>query len=313
LPICQRVIPHAGIATDGRYIYIVSGYIEGNTGGQTFGTVLGYRYDPENDSYSTLPNLPAVRAAGSIVVAGRELHYFGGTNSQRTLEVGDHWALNLDNFAAGWQVRAALPNPRHHMGAISYGGKVYAIGGQHKHDGVLIPQDDVHMYDPLTDSWTQLADLPEGRNHVGSTSFVLNDKIYVLGGQYRNEGKLFPDENGVLVKEEARNTVFVYDFASNTWSEAQNPLPTKRHSAVGGTIGGKLYFSTGSFATSSYEGTFVSAATAASMQAAAENSLVFRAATLSERLTTSFESTAGASLFFCAPANVSASSNIIGW
>ena len=68
----------------------------------------------------------------------------------------------------------------------------------------------------------------------------------MLGGQYNHE--------------DPRNTVFVYNIASNQWrTMAQQPdkqMPS-RHSAVGGTIKGKFYFITGSFSTTGFEGAFV--------------------------------------------------------
>jgi N-acetylneuraminic acid mutarotase len=243
---------HAGIATDGqRYIYIVSGYIQdvndkdndGNTTEQLFGTTDVYRYDTQENSYIPFTPLPGEQAAGTAAIIGNQLHYVGGTNTARNAELGNHWVLDLSNPNATWQARAPLPNPRHHKGGVAYGGKFYVVGGQRKHDGSLEPQADVHVYDPATDTWSKLANLPEARNHISSTTFVLNGEIYVLAGQYNNE--------------DPRDTVFAYNIATNTWRTVAQigTLWSARHSAVGGAIDGKLYIATGSFKTSSYEGT----------------------------------------------------------
>jgi N-acetylneuraminic acid mutarotase len=221
---------HAGIANDGTYIYLASGYIAASPGsGQSFGTKQVWRYDPASDSYTRLPDLPQDRAAGMLAVVGRELHYFGGTNKARTLDVGDHWALNLDG-GTSWAVRAALPNPRHHLGAVVYGGRIYVVGGQHGHDGALVPQDTVNAYDPATNTWATLAPLPLPRNHISSSTVLMGDRIIVMGGQQKHNA--------------AQSTVYAYTIATNSWQELTS-LPEPRHSAVGGMVGGRLYFSTG--------------------------------------------------------------------
>jgi N-acetylneuraminic acid mutarotase len=249
-----RGLTHAAIATDGTYIYILSGYLEGGSNdttcgstGQTFGTKIGWQYDPASDTYTRLPDLPLTRAAGSAVVIGRKLHYFGGTVRQgggsQSDQVGDHYVLDLDNRSAGWATLASLPNPRHHAAAVAYNGKIYAIGGQIGHDGGLEAQTLVHIYDPATDSWSLSAPLPEGRNHMGNATFVLNNQIFIIGGQIGNE--------------ESLATVTIYDMATSTWNDATTLMPAPRHSVVGGAINGKIYYSTGQFSTSTWEGTLV--------------------------------------------------------
>lgn len=224
-------VTHAGIASDGTYIYLASGYIAKSPGsGQVFGTKQAWRYDPAANSYSRLPNLPLDRAGGQLAVIGRELHYFGGTNRSRDVDTPEHWSLNLDGGEA-WVRRADLPNGRHHLGAVAYGGKIYVVGGQHEHDGPLVPQKDLHVYNPATDSWAKLADLPEGRNHIISTTLLRGDQIIVLGGQ--------------AFSSQRRSTVFVYDISANRWSES-TPLPVARHSSVAGIFGDTIYFAGGS-------------------------------------------------------------------
>jgi N-acetylneuraminic acid mutarotase len=238
-------VTHAGIATDGRYIYIAGGYAAGsltnNAGdgpaGQVFGTRYVMRYDPQTDTYLRLRDLPAESGAGSLAIANNELHFFGGTTYRtREDEIAKHWSLALDQGAsAQWQVRADLPNPRHHMAAVSHNGKIYAVGGQHKHDGSLVPQSSVHRYDPASNTWVEMAPMPEGRNHIGSTTFVIGDKIIVIGGQFKHVTSTVPP----------KNDIFVYDISDNRWT-AFTPLNHGRHSAIAGVINGQVYLTSGS-------------------------------------------------------------------
>lgn len=224
-------VTHAGLTTDGVNIYYASGYIEGTNGsGQIFGTREVWRYNIATNDYTAMPNLPDIRAAGMMVYLNGKLHYFGGTNIQRNQDVGDHYVLDIANNATSWTRAANLPNPRHHMAALVFNGKIYAIGGQHKHDGPLVPQDDVHAYDPATNTWTQMADMPVALNHIGFSTIIVGSRIVVLGGQERH---------GV-----GSAKIFAYAPGTNTWTRLSD-LPAARHSMVAGYLNGFIYISTG--------------------------------------------------------------------
>lgn len=241
LPDLPKGVTHTGMTTDGqRYIYYAGGYIENSTQtGQIFGSRAVWRFDTQVMTYTALPLLPVDRAAGVLVLLDNKLHYIGGTNIQRTVDVGDHYVLDLGNLAAGWTTAAALPNPRHHAAGIAVGGAIYFIGGQHKHDGNLVPQADVHRYNPDSNSWEQMASLPMPLNHMGNATVVIDGRIIVLGGQVNNQ--------------QAINNVYAYVPASNTWSELTG-LPMARHSAVAGAINGVIYYTTGATTSKSYKG-----------------------------------------------------------
>jgi N-acetylneuraminic acid mutarotase len=224
-------ISHAGLATDGTYIYWAGGYTSNAAGtAQIYGTTEVWRYDPATDSYLRMRDLPLTRSAGQLAYLDGKLHYFGGTNPGRTADVGEHWELDLSNVGAGWVARASLPNPRHHMGAAVLGGRIYAIGGQHGHDERLITQDDVHAYDPATDTWTQRADLPRAVGHIASATFVMDGRILVLGGEIAH--------NSVIADVNA------YNPDTDTWT-ALTKLPSPRRSGVADSIGGVVYYSAG--------------------------------------------------------------------
>ncbi len=241
-------LTHGGFATDGTDIYYAGGYIENATqSGQVFGSKEVYRYNVASNTYTALPGLPEDRAAGQLAYLNGKLYYMGGTNKARTVDVGDHYVLDLSNTAAGWGTLAPLPNPRHHGAIKVWGGYIYYIGGQHGHDGSLTPQNDVHRYNPATNQWEQMADMPDalGRNHHGFSTFLIGDRIVVLGGQTHGYG------------DKATDSVFAYTPATNTWetlgaldyclSRGTTPPPVdcRQHSAIGAYINGVLYYGTG--------------------------------------------------------------------
>ena len=228
-------VTHAGMATDGTYIYWAGGYTSNSAGtGQIFGTREVWRYDPRTNTYSRMPDLPLARAAGQLAYLGGKLHYFGGTNLARTADVGEHWALDLSTPTAGWVARASLTNARHHMGVAVVGAQIYAIGGQHAHDAGLTTQDDVHAYDPVADVWRQRADLPRAIGHISSSAFAMDGRIVVLGGEVAH--------NSVIAD------TYAYDPVTNGWT-ALTPLPSPRRSGVADAIDGVLYYTTGQSST----------------------------------------------------------------
>lgn len=239
-------VTHAGIATDGTNIYLAGGYISNNAGtGQIFGTNQVWRYNVATNTYTKMPNLPVIISAGQMVYLNGKLHYIGGTNASRTTDLGSHYMLDIASGTNTWTNLAPLPNPRHHSGSAVLNGKIFYIGGQHKHDADLVPQKDVHMYDPETNTWTQIADLPvpageDGRNHINSSVVVVNNRIIVLGGQ-------------TVHKTGRTNMVSSFDPVTNTWTNL-TPLPQSRYSGVAGFMGNSIYYSGGSSTSTTYRG-----------------------------------------------------------
>ncbi len=241
----ERGLTHVGTATDGQKIFFVGGYIEDFDGvGQIFGSRVSRYYDTATNSYTNLPVIPLQRAAGQLYYLERKLHYVGGTY-YKVNDVGTHFVLDLNNLATGWVTQtnqltyAELPNPRQHAGGVVLDGKLYYIGGQHGHDGSLTVDNDVHRYDPATNAWEQLADIPLALNHISHSTIVIGGKIFVFAGQTTNGTK--------------HSTIYVYDPATNTWSQMPNNLPVTRYSGIIGEINGTLYFTTGG-GTNSYRG-----------------------------------------------------------
>jgi N-acetylneuraminic acid mutarotase len=237
---------HAGIATDGQFIYLAGGYTANAAGtGQVFGTREVWRFDPAANaglgSYTRIADLPSERAGGQLAVVSGNLHFFGGTNLARTADTPEHWALPLTSARTSggtWAVKAPMANARHHMGSAVLDGKIYAIGGQDAHDEQLVTQADVDVYDPATDAWSAApADLPPvtgatgaGRGHISSATVVQDGRIVVLGGE---------SAHGAVTNE-----VVAWRPGASAWTKL-TPLPAPARSGVAGVLGGRLYYTSG--------------------------------------------------------------------
>jgi N-acetylneuraminic acid mutarotase len=125
-----------------------------------------------------------------------------------------------------------MPNPRNHLAGAALDGKIYAVGGQHEGDERSTNQSEVDAYDPTTDRWERVADLPEPRGHIAS--FVLDNCIVAVGGSVDG------GDNGLATAE-----VTAYDPDMNVWVELP-PLPEGRKTPVADAVGDRMIVTTGS-------------------------------------------------------------------
>lgn len=216
-------------------------------------------YNISSDSWSKGPDLidPATKkplpwAAGGAVLLGRTLHLFGGfvynacNNDQSTYHLTlnvDEWLANPTNPAKWANYLAPLPIKRNHFSTLVLGGKIYVMGGQFGHDcGGGQEQRFSHVYDPATDTWTELPLLPDGRSHAEGASFAAGGKIYILGGQ-DGEGK-------------STDLVTIFDPAGNngagSWTNDPSlTLPFKMEGGSAKVIDNSLIYTQGGEETSS--------------------------------------------------------------
>ena len=136
----------------------------------------------------------------------------------------------LDSWSTGSTIPAA--RNRGSAGAVVHNDKIYLVCGiKNGHtDGWVSWLDE---YDPVTDTWTTLADAPRERDHFQTA--VLNDKLYAVAGRRTNEsgGTFTP-----TIPE-----VDVYDFATNTWSTLAptSNLPTERAGSTSVVFNNELW------------------------------------------------------------------------
>ena len=104
---------------------------------------------------------------------------------------------------------------------------LYAIGGSGEHGFSL---DSVHAYNVATNTWNRKASLPTPM-HATNGAGVINGKIYVSGGLYRDEWSHADDLSGIL---------YVYDPRTNAWTQKAY-MPEYGAMGVTGVIDGKLY------------------------------------------------------------------------
>jgi hypothetical protein len=158
-------------------------------------------------------------------------------------------------------------------GTAAYNGKIYVAGGIHA--GTTVGWFDV--YDPATNTWASLPDLPHRRDHFQAA--VLNGRLWAIGGRISSSSTrvgyneafdlttqkwltgfaplptlrggfataVFGTEIALIGGEgggSTFNTVEAYNTASNTWRTLA-PMPTARHGIEAAVLNGSAYIADG--------------------------------------------------------------------
>src|SRR5690606_14602083 len=108
-----------------------------------------------------------------------------------------------------WAAKASASVPRVEGMSTVIGGKLYAFGGYL--DSTWAPAARVDRYDPVTDRWERMADMPERISHCGTT----NDGryVYMAGGYVGLDGNR---------QSFATTTTRRYDPVTDTWTSMKS-------------------------------------------------------------------------------------------
>jgi N-acetylneuraminic acid mutarotase len=157
--------------------------------------------DLTTSSWSDGPALPSPRFSSVVELVGSEVHLVGGWSFDRSnnVSLASHTVFDLTSNGYLGTPHAPLQTARNHAYSGVIDGKIYVTGGRapgHEgDDGSNVASTEV--YDPASDSWAPLPDLPTPRS--GGASAVLGGKLYVMGGQlpgntvYKTVSRFDPD------------------------------------------------------------------------------------------------------------------------
>jgi hypothetical protein len=179
-------VTHAAAALDGTDVWLAGGFV-GDHPGEATASV--WKYDAVRDEWVAGVPLPKPRAAGGLALLSGKLHFFGGSEDDRSTDSGDHWVMDIAADEPAWEPAAPMPFRRHHFGTAVLDGKIHAIGGQRHHDfagfgmRAQIDTDRVDVYEPQTDAWSDGVPLPRPRAHFEPGTFVWKERICIAGGE----------------------------------------------------------------------------------------------------------------------------------
>lgn len=222
---------HAGAALDEKngVIYFVGGH-RGKYPSTPTDEV--WKYSIASDTWTKLAiKLPYKMGANACQIVNGKLYSFGGNYADRVTNTGDVFVLDLNNISAGFKKQAnKMPTPRDHVSSVVLNGKIYVFGGEIGHDKRHDQQSLLHSYNPATDTWTRLANMPGEKSHAESSAFVWNGQIYLAGGQTNPQA--------------STSSVWRYNPSTNKWTTLAS-LPASRQGTVVQKVGNSLVFTTG--------------------------------------------------------------------
>ena len=203
----------AVVAVDGK-VYVIGGYTDTAS---LVATVEAY--DPANDTWSDVADVPdrlhhanAAVAGGKIYVLGYLVEGFAA--SGRCFEYDpdtDTWT-ELDPMPSGTE--------RGSSAIATIGDEIYVAGGLRSG---AVP--DFSKFDPVSGEWTSLPDAPRSFDHAGYGA--IDGKLYVAGGRDSQITAFTGD-------------VDIFDPDSGEWSSGAS-MPTPRGGVASAVADGQLY------------------------------------------------------------------------
>lgn len=185
-------------------------------------------YDIAAGTWSAALPLPEPAHHPSAAALGGKVYFLGGCRTVMFVPTGNTWAY--DPAAGTWAQRASLPAGRDRCaGAVAvHDGKLIYAGGQRILEGgtprrVAVAL--VDAYDPVTNTWTALPDMPTPRDHFGVG--VVGDTLYAVGGR-------------TLRFELPVRATEALDLETLTWRGGLAEIPTARGGFAAAVVDGRL-------------------------------------------------------------------------
>ncbi|WP_293896497.1 kelch repeat-containing protein [Flavobacterium sp.] len=173
--------------TDGSNIYVCNG----------FSPAVNYttqieKYNIATNTWSVFSNTNAGLRYSSAEVVGNKLYVFNGIPSSTTFN-NKMEVIDLTTGVVTYSTDN--PSPVYSAGSSVWDGKIYSFGGT----GSSGNSAKLYVFDPLLQTWTQLADMPQAKQCKGE---IINGKLYVIGG----------------FDGSSLTGIDCYDIQNNTWS-----------------------------------------------------------------------------------------------
>ena len=117
-------------------------------------------YDIASDSWTLGPPLPEPNNHGMAASVNGKLYLIGGQTRASGQDSYVATVYELDPEVGEWLEKSPMPTARSAGVALTQAGKIYVAGGRPPRGH------DFAVYEPATDSWEVLSDLPSQRNHL---------------------------------------------------------------------------------------------------------------------------------------------------
>jgi len=188
-------------------IYVMGGYDDYS--GQILDVVEAY--NPGRDTWETKASLPLPMSWMKAVSLNGNIYVTGGLG---------WYALNTLGIynpqTDSWAQKASMSTARFEHGAVALNGKIYVFGGANfDNNGYLVYLRSGEVYDPATNTWSPIADMPIPLARMGATTD--GRYIYAIGGTNEPSWGWWYGALPVVLR---------YDPATDTWQDLSNTTYT---------------------------------------------------------------------------------------
>ncbi|XXG45068.1 hypothetical protein AAC387_Pa02g0248 [Persea americana] len=266
---------HLGMATDGRYIYVVTGQYGPQCRGPT---ARNFVLDTETKQWRDLPPLPVPRYAPATQLWRGRLHVMGGSKEDRHEPALEHWSLAVKNGNAlekEWKPEIPIPRGGPHRACVVVNDCLLAIGGQegdfmakpgspifkcarrsefnasvlqfafeHLEDSNSLRGEDrsdkvvysdVYMLDDEM-KWKQLPPMPKPDSHIEFAWVIVNNSLIIAGGT--------TEKHPVTKKMVLVGELLQFHLDTLEWS-VLGKMPFRVKTTLVGFWNGWMYFTSG--------------------------------------------------------------------
>ncbi|MFI9511274.1 Kelch repeat-containing protein [Nocardia sp. NPDC052566] len=180
------------------------------------------RFDTRTGEWRQLAPIPVAQHHLQGVAVDGKIYYLGGEEGAALIPNGRVWEYDpaTDRFTQ----RTGMPADRIRgaAGVAAHDGRIYVAGG---YNGLAAALPYFDVYDPATDTWAALPDMPNAREHLGAA--VVDGKFYAVGGRF-------------VIQPAFVRPTDVFDFGTRTWSTGW-PIPRGRGGLGVAAIGQRIY------------------------------------------------------------------------
>ncbi len=176
-------------------------------------------YDPISGIWESKSAMPNFRGLSGVVPIGDDIYVLGGYTFAGNKNILD---IHVYNTATDtWTEKKPMPLLLDSFFVYEYKGRILTFGGFfNEPNGNYFPISQVWEYDPVEETWTRKADMPNARAQASQILVPeVDGKLLIIGGIGNNWLGL--------------STFDVYDPVTDTWGNTQNmPVAVMAHSLV---------------------------------------------------------------------------------
>ena len=159
-------------ASDGQYLYAIGGRTSASS---TTATNTVRRFDPSNNTWTTLASLPILLSSGKAIYLNGKIYVLGGQTE--AAPIGTVYIYDIASNAWTTGANAPIGSSAYAIGTDVTRGIVYVTGGL---DNQTLAQINLSAYDTKTNTWSSLPGMKTAR--YGHEAAFIEGKLYVVGG-----------------------------------------------------------------------------------------------------------------------------------